>query len=309
LISIQNIEKAYNGRKALQGFSLEVLKGEFLGILGPNGAGKTTLIQLITGILTPDKGKIFVNGTPVSSDKKTIAAQIGIVPQDIALYNPLTAIQNLLFWGGFYSVNKTHLRNRAYELLEKVGLQERANSRVGTFSGGMKRRINLAVALMHDPGILIMDEPTVGIDPQSRNLIHNLLNEIHARGCTILYTSHYLDEFEKLCDKIAILDKGNLIAEGSIDELRKKYAPDDLVVVTLENPVAADTLQELFEGLLTVTMIDSSTVMIKTDGNGSSVEKIIHGFSIKGLGILSLEVRKSNLENVFFNLTGLDLRD
>jgi len=309
LISIKNIEKAYNERKALYDFSLEISKGEFFGILGPNGAGKTTLIQLITGILIPDNGKIFVNGASVSSDKRTIASQIGVVPQDIALYNSLTALQNLLFWGGFYSVNKTRLKSRAYELLEKVGLLERANSRVGTFSGGMKRRINLAVALMHNPAILIMDEPTVGIDPQSRNLIHNLLNEIHTRGCTILYTSHYLDEFEKLCDKIAIMDKGVLVAEGNIDELRRKYAPDDLVVVKLEKPVTVDTLQELFNGLLIVNLIDSTTVMIRTDGNGSSVEKIIHGFSVKGLGIVSLEVRKSNLENVFFNLTGLDLRD
>ncbi|MBU2649676.1 MAG: ABC transporter ATP-binding protein [Bacteroidetes bacterium] len=309
MISIKNIEKAYNERKALYDFSLEISKGEFFGILGPNGAGKTTLIQLITGILIPDNGKIFVNGASVSSDKRTIASQIGVVPQDIALYNSLTALQNLLFWGGFYSVNKTRLKSRAYELLEKVGLLERANSRVGTFSGGMKRRINLAVALMHNPAILIMDEPTVGIDPQSRNLIHNLLNEIHTRGCTILYTSHYLDEFEKLCDKIAIMDKGVLVAEGNIDELRRKYAPDDLVVVKLEKPVTVDTLQELFNGLLIVNLIDSTTVMIRTDGNGSSVEKIIHGFSVKGLGIVSLEVRKSNLENVFFNLTGLDLRD
>ncbi len=309
MITIDKISKTYNGKAAVDELSLDIETGTFFGILGPNGAGKTTLINLVTGILKPDSGNIFVNGKLVSKNNLKARKNIGYVPQDIALYSDLTVLQNLRFWGSFYQKSKTFLDARIHNLLVKIGLLDRKLSKVKSLSGGMKRRINLAVALLHDPEILVMDEPTVGIDPQSRILIHNILSEVHSAGCTILYTSHYLDEFEKLCDIIAIMDHGNIIASGSMDDLRRNYASSDMLLIELDVPIKEDEISGILGNDFQYAIKGERKLIIETDPGNKTIERIICKLEQSNTSIKNVEIRKSDLENLFFNLTGTELRN
>ena len=221
MISVSNLSKKYDSQQALNGINFEIKEGEFFGLLGPNGAGKTTTISIMSTILEPSGGVVKIDGLDVASKSAECKRRIGVVPQEIALYNELSAYQNLLFWGSLYDVPKPELKKRIEEILKLFGLWDRKDDKVKTYSGGMKRRINIASALLHQPKVLFMDEPTVGIDPQSRNLIYEVIEKLHKDGMTIVYTTHYMEEAERFCDRIAIIDNGQIIAQGSLNELKK----------------------------------------------------------------------------------------
>src|SRR5690554_5727864 len=206
MIEVKNLKKSFSDKEVLKGLSFSIQNGEFYGLLGPNGAGKTTTISILSSLLPTEFGKIRIDNLDLKTDTNKIKRIIGVVPQEIALYNELSAMENLKFWGSLYSITGKELHHRATELLQLVGLEERKDEKVKNYSGGMKRRINIAAALVHKPKILFMDEPTVGIDPQSRNLIYEIIEKQKKEGVTIIYTTHYMEEAERFCDRIAIID-------------------------------------------------------------------------------------------------------
>jgi ABC-2 type transport system ATP-binding protein len=228
IISIKNVTKRYKKRNALDNISIDIYKGEIFGLLGPNGAGKSTCISLLATINRPEAGEIFVDGQNLLKKPEAMRARMGYVPQDIALYPMLSAFDNLNFWGGIYGIDAKLRHERIDEVLRLLKLYDRKNDRVGTFSGGMKRRLNIAAALLHKPDILIMDEPTAGVDVLSRATIADLIRQLKQQGCTMIITSHYIDELELLCDRVAILKEGSLLHTGTIDEVLAKTAAPNL---------------------------------------------------------------------------------
>ena len=227
-IDIQNLTKYYRGNEkpAIDRVTLGITEGHIFGLLGPNGAGKTTMIRILCGLLTPTEGEITIGGYSLKNELARIRKIIGVVPQEIALYQTLTARENLSVYGGISGLRGECLKKKIDEQLHKFGLEKSRNIQVGRFSGGMKRRLNLIVGLMHDPHILFLDEPTVGVDVQSKNVIIESLMDINRAGTTIIYTSHYLEEAENLCSSLAIIDEGRIITKGSLNEIRKEHKPD-----------------------------------------------------------------------------------
>lgn len=219
MIQVERLRKAFDTVTAVDDISFDVRPGEIFGLLGPNGAGKTTTISCLSGLLTPTGGSVRLNGQDPHRDGRAILAQVGVVPQEIALYRELSATENLLYWGGVAGVPGAELKRRVPALLDQVGLADRAREPVEKFSGGMQRRLNLAAGLIHDPKVLLLDEPTVGIDPQSRVRVLEIIRDRAAAGVTVLYTSHYMQEAEDLCTRFAIVDHGKIIARGTLDEL------------------------------------------------------------------------------------------
>jgi ABC-2 type transport system ATP-binding protein len=224
MLQVEQLSKRYGDRLAVNAVSFAIAAGETVGLLGPNGAGKTTAIAMISGITRPDGGQVSVGGVRVTQDANVLKRRVGLVPQDLALYDELSAWANLQLFGGLYGLGTEHLRQRADEALALVGLAGRRNERVKTFSGGMKRRLNIAGALLHDPDLILLDEPTVGVDPQSRNAIFDNLEALKRRGKTLLYTTHYMEEAERLCDRVLILDHGRILANDSVANLMRQYA-------------------------------------------------------------------------------------
>jgi ABC-2 type transport system ATP-binding protein len=224
MLEVKGLRKAYGDLMAVRDVSFSIGAGEVLGLLGPNGAGKTTTVSMICGLVSPDAGQVLIDGSPLLGDTDVKKRRIGLVPQDLALYDELSALANLRFFGALYDLGSAALDAAITSSLQLVGLSERARDRVGTFSGGMKRRLNLAAGLLHDPDILLLDEPTVGVDPQSRNAIFSNLETLKARGKALLYTTHYMEEVERLADRVVIVDHGNVIASDTLDGLQK-YAP------------------------------------------------------------------------------------
>jgi len=307
MISVTNLRKNYDNVQALKGISFDIKKGEFYGLLGPNGAGKTTTISIMSTILEPDAGNVSIAGFDLKKNPTECKKAIGVVPQEIALYNELSAYDNLMFWGSLYDVRKGELKSGIDETLKRFGLYERRNDKVKTYSGGMKRRINIAAALLHKPSILFMDEPTVGIDPQSRNLIFEVVEKLHQQGMTIVYTTHYMEEAEKFCDRIAILDNGQIIVQGTLDELKSSSKMKETIVVSFVN-LSDDLFQKIsreWEGLIRV----ENSVHFYTSNVKSDLSKIILKCSDTGLGISHIDILKINLETIFLNLTGKQLRD
>jgi ABC-2 type transport system ATP-binding protein len=241
IITAVGLVKRFGDNIAVDGVSFEIRDGEIFGLLGPNGAGKTTTISMISCLLAPTEGDIVVDGASVRTDPTRVKRAIGVVPQDIALYPTLTAIENLRFWGRMYGLSGHLLEERTAEALELAGLADRARERIEKYSGGMKRRINIAAGVMHHPRVMLMDEPTVGIDPQSRNHILETVKELNRRGMTVLYTSHYMEEVEFLCDRVAIADHGRVIALGTIDELKRLVGDENVVTVSVESLPAGAT--------------------------------------------------------------------
>lgn len=220
MIEVKSISKSYGNIMSLRDISFDIRKGKIFGLLGPNGAGKSTTVNILNTLLKPDSGEIYFDGVNIFNNPDHCKMMMGVVPQEIALYENLTAFENLIFWGGLYRVPKSELKENAVKMLELVGLSSRKNDRIKTFSGGMKRRINIACSLLHKPKILIMDEPTSGVDPQNRNHIFNVIENLNKEGMTIIYTTHYMEEAERLCDTIAIIDLGTIRAQGTMQELR-----------------------------------------------------------------------------------------
>lgn len=296
MIRVKNLHKHYNSIHAVDGISFEILDGETFGLLGPNGAGKTTTINMLTGILKPDEGQIEINGAP-DPTKPEVRRNLGTTPQSIALYDELTAEENLRFYGKLYRLTGTHLSEKVNWALALTGLTERRKDRVKTYSGGMKRRLNMACSLLHDPPVLLLDEPTVGVDPQSRNLIFDNIEQLKKEGRTILYTTHYMEEAQRLCDRVAIMDHGKILALDTVPKLIEKHGGLSLIEAELEKP------PKNLNGIN--AKLEGSHLRIETDKPLETVAQLANF----GINILTLHIERANLEDVFLNLTGRRLRD
>ncbi|MCO6481265.1 MAG: ABC transporter ATP-binding protein [Flavobacteriales bacterium] len=307
MIEATALHKRYGEQIALRGVGFSVPQGECYGLLGPNGAGKSTTIAILSTLLRPDSGQVRVAGHDLATDPLAGKQAIGVVPQELALYNDLSALANLLFWGRLYGVPLPVLRGRAAELLRLFGLADRQHDKVGTYSGGMKRRINIAAALLHRPQVLLMDEPTVGIDPQSRNLIFEVVEQLHAEGLTIIYTTHYMEEAERLCDRIGIIDEGRIIAEGDLAGLKAASQLKETVAVAY----AGDPGRVLDQAAAFWPEVhqEGGLVHFMTPGGQGDLAHIILLSNKRGMDIRSVEVREVDLETIFLGLTGKQLRD
>jgi len=308
-IQAQDLHKAFGSIPAVDGVTFSVGCGEIFSLLGPNGAGKTTTISMLSGLLRPDSGEGFLMGNSIRRQAAQARAVLGVVPQDIALYMDLSARENLSFWGKMYNLRGKALSRRVDEVLEVIGLADRQKERVGTFSGGMKRRVNIGVALLHKPPVVIMDEPTVGIDPQSRRHILDAVKELRGRGMTVLYTTHYMEEAEELSDRVAVMDKGRIIACGTNAELIRMVGQDTRIELALnaESGRVLDLWRSL-EGIRGVTAEDGHITILAADSN-RVLPRLFESAAARGVRITSLEIREPNLEAVFLHLTGRALRD
>lgn len=308
-IKVENLVKKYESNTAVSGISMGIEKGELFGLLGPNGAGKSTTIAMISGLLQPTTGNIYINGIDIEKKPMEGKKLLGLVPQDIALYPTLTAKENLEFWGKMYNLRGKELKKRVEEVLEIAGLSDRKNERIEKYSGGMKRRINIGAALLHKPEILIMDEPTVGIDPQSRNHILDTVKMLNEEGMTVIYTSHYMEEVEFLCDKIGIIDHGKLLAFGEKEELKRSIINFDKIELQLSS--ITPSVKERINGLEHVQSIDidGSKVTINSSESEKLLVNILSALAKMSIKVLSVKIQEPNLESVFLNLTGRALRD
>jgi ABC-2 type transport system ATP-binding protein len=306
MIEVKNITKSYGKLQAVKGISFFINTGECYGLLGPNGAGKSTTINMLSTLFSPDSGEIILNGLDAKTSAQEVKKILGIVPQEIALYENFTAWENMLFWGSIYNVKGKALHDKANELLKWVGLDDRKNDKVKGYSGGMKRRINLACSLLHSPKILLLDEPTVGVDPQSRNLIFELIQQLNDKGMTIIYTTHYMEEAEKLCDRIGIIDSGMIVAQGTLDELKLQSGVND--IIAMECAQAPDE-KLLTEKLKTTVTVDGNKVQIITDDARKKLTQYLVTCAESGCEIYDIDVKKGNLEGVFLKMTGKQLRD
>jgi ABC-2 type transport system ATP-binding protein len=307
MISVLNLSKNYGAIQALKGISFDIKQGEFFGLLGPNGAGKTTTISIMSTILEPDGGEVKIAGFDLKENPVKCKKIIGVVPQEIALYNELSAYDNLMFWGGLYNIPQSDLKARIDETLQLFGLFDRRNDKVKTYSGGMKRRINIASALLHKPKILFMDEPTVGIDPQSRNLIFEVVEKLHHEGMTIVYTTHYMEEAERFCDRIGIIDNGQIIAQGTFEELKSTNMMKETIVVSFVK--LSDELYDKVTGSWKDLRREENSIHFYSSNVKNDLAKIIIKCSETGLDIQRIDIQKINLETIFLNLTGKQLRD
>jgi ABC-2 type transport system ATP-binding protein len=311
LIDISDLTKVYRGsrRPALDRLSLAIRGGAFFGLLGPNGAGKSTLISILCGLLTPTHGTVRVLGADVQTNAARVKSVIGLVPQDLAIYPTLTARENLAFFGRMQGLSGARLRERVAACLAMARLEDLADRRVDTYSGGLKRRLNLVIGLIHEPQLLILDEPTVGIDPQSRNFIHEALRTLRQTGMTILYTTHYMEEAENLCDDIAIIDHGKILARGTVPELLRTHCAGTIVA-----QLDADLPDAVAQQLRTLPQVRTSRFAIRSfeiesdtpDAALVAVTEVLHGAR---LPLVSLSLGAMNLEQMFLALTGTHLRD
>jgi ABC-2 type transport system ATP-binding protein len=303
VLNVENLSKAYGSKQALRNVSFSVAAGTCFGLLGPNGAGKSTTMKIITGIIDGDDGTVTVLGHDSKREREKIRKEVGYVPQEITLYEKLSAFDNLVFFGELYGMKGAVLKKRIDEVLEQVGLADRAKDAVGTFSGGMKRRINFAAALLHKPNLIILDEPTVGIDPQSRNHIFNMISDLKKAGVTVVYSTHYMEEVETLCDHIAIIDHGQVIAQGSLEDLLEKYGRKSVYV-------EAEGWSELPQ-LPYVKQIkeEKRGWMIETDHLLETMNNITKAALEQDIIVHQLEIKRPSLETVFLSLTGTTLRD
>jgi ABC-2 type transport system ATP-binding protein len=308
-IQVQDLHKNFEDVYAVQGVSFDVQAGEIFSLLGPNGAGKSTIISMLACLLEPTQGDALVMGHSILSEQMAVKAAIGVIPQEIALYEDLSARENLNFWGKMYGLRGAPLRQRVDEVLEVIGLTERQKGRVGKFSGGMKRRLNIGIALLHKPQVIIMDEPTVGIDPQSRRNILDNVKELNQQGMTVLYTTHYMEEAQELSDHIAIMDQGQVIALGTHDELVKIVGELDRIDLTISAESERVMGQwQATEGVHQVSAEDSQLTLLVDDSN-VALPRLFESATRVGVRITSVEIQEPNLEAVFLHLTGRALRD
>jgi ABC-2 type transport system ATP-binding protein len=307
MIYVSNLRKTFDTIEALKGISFNIQQGECYGLLGPNGAGKTTAISILSTIIKPDEGEVNIAGYDLKKNPLECKKNIGVVTQEIALYDELSAYDNLLFWGSMYKVPGQELTEHIDETLDLLGLTYRKNDKVKTYSGGMKRRINIATALLHRPKILFMDEPTVGIDPQSRNLIFEVVEKLHKEGMTIIYTTHYIEESERLCDRIGIIDNGEIIAQGTLDGLKTSGSMKESVVISYTN-LTDEHYNTIEKEWKDIQRFEDKIHFYSMNIQGD-LSKIILKCNEFGLDIRHIDIQKINLETIFLSLTGKQLRD
>jgi len=313
IVEVEKLVKKYgrDGVTAVAGISFVIRRGEIFSLLGPNGAGKTTTISILSGLIAPTSGDAWVGGRSIVKEPLAVKKLIGVVPQEIALYPSLSARQNLLFWGRMYGLGGANLNRRAAELLDLVGLRDRAEDRVATYSGGMQRRVNIAVGLLHEPEIVFMDEPTVGIDPQSRRNILETIKTLNQQGMTVLYTTHYMNEAEELSDRVGIIDHGKMIALGNQRELTRLVGENMSLRLHLNDGDPTEALaNDLAQtpGVIQATTTNSSIVLITPDAT-ALLPAVMRTAAQHEATIRSIDIQEPNLEAVFLHLTGRALRD
>jgi len=327
ILEVHDLVKKYGDFTAVNGISFDIQEGEIFSLLGPNGAGKTTTISVLSTLYTLTSGEALVGGHSVSKEPMAVRQLIGVVPQDLAIYDDLTARENLSFWGQMYGLSGKTLKTRINEVLEQIGLADKADQRIKTYSGGMKRRVNIGVGLLHRPRLLFMDEPTVGIDPQSRRAILDSVKDLNQQGMTVLYTTHYMEEAQELSDRVGIIDHGQLIAMGTQAELNHQVGENDTLILHLSEGDAAiagavagvkadivagaEALAEAVRTLPTVLKADVSanTVTVIAPEAEDIMAPVITKANELGVKIRSVDIQEPNLEAVFLTLTGRALRD
>lgn len=311
MLEVQNLVKKYDTFTAVKGISFDIKEGEIFSLLGPNGAGKTTTISMLSTLYIPTSGDALIDGHSVTKNPMHVRNAIGIVPQDLALYEDLSARENLTFWGQMYGLSGASLKNRVEEVLGQIGLVEKAKDRVKTYSGGMKRRVNIGVGLLHKPKLLFMDEPTVGIDPQSRRAILDTVKDLNKQGMTVLYTTHYMEEAEELSNRVGIIDHGELIAIGTQKELTQQVGQTETLILHLaENEDPAPLVDSLkgIDGVLEAN-VSGHQISVITSSTANILAPVVSKANERGVKIHSMEIREPNLEAVFLHLTGRALRD
>ncbi len=306
MIQVQNLSKSFQDIKAVNDISFTIKKGEIFGLLGPNGAGKSTTLNMMSAILKSDEGHIHIDGNLINGHAKACKHLIGVVPQEISLYEDLSAYKNLLFWGNLYGIPSKELKDRINKTLALIGLLDRKNDLIKTYSGGMKRRINIAAALLHHPKVLFMDEPTVGIDPQSRNHIFEVIETLNKQGMTIVYTTHYMEEVERLCNRIAIIDSGKIIAQGTQAELKELVSTKESIQFEF-NLLSESDVNQLRERL--PYLLSQNKNKLSVECTVQELSKVITTCNEMQLSVKDIQLNKVNLEAIFLSLTGKQLRD
>ena len=311
ILEVHDLCKKYGDFTAVKDVSFSIEEGEIFSLLGPNGAGKTTTISMLSTLFTPTSGEAVVAGHSVTREPMAVRRVIGVVPQELALYEDLTARENLVFWGQMYGLGGEELERRTAEVLEEIGLTDRAKNRVRTYSGGMKRRVNIGVGLLHKPRLLFMDEPTVGIDPQSRRAILDTVKELNRQGMTVLYTTHYMEEAQELSDRVGIIDHGELIALGTQKELTRQVGEAETLVLHIGENDDAEALAKAVAsvpGVRSAEAVDHEVSIVCPEA-----EEVLAGVVTRAnegrVKIRSIDIREPNLEAVFLQLTGRALRD
>jgi ABC-2 type transport system ATP-binding protein len=310
VLRCEGLRRSFGDVRAVDGVSFAIAPGETYGLLGPNGAGKTTCISMVAGVLEADAGTIILDGEPMTPRALAAKSRIGYVPQDVAVYPDLTGRENLAFFATLLHLGRREAKARVAEVLEVVGLTDRARDRVDTYSGGMKRRLNIAVGLIHQPRLLILDEPTVGVDPQSRNAILTSIEELSTTGMAVLYTTHYMEEAERLCDRVGIMDLGHLIAEGTPRELTAGLGEAQHIELTVEGEPARAV--EALRDLDVVTQVDATgdgAVEVLVRDAAAALPEVMSRTASTGTTVRAVTVHEPDLEAVFLHLTGKRLRD
>lgn len=310
IVEITNATKRYDDKLVVDNINMNIEKGEIFGLLGPNGAGKSTLISMICGLVKKDKGIIKIGNYDIDKEKIKAKEFIGLVPQDICLYEDLSGYDNLKFWASMYKLRGAKLKERMNEVIDAAGLNEKIKQKVKTYSGGMKRRLNIAAAVMHHPEIIIMDEPTVGIDPQSRNhILEYTMNLNKNLGTTIIYTTHYMEEAEHLCTKLAIMDEGKVIAYGSKEDIKRMVTDEENAKIFVEGYREEMELKlKEIEGIRKVSY-SSPELSLVLKNSSESLNYVIEELIKSGVKIKNINMEAPSLENVFLSLTGKSLRD
>ena len=311
ILEVHDIVKKYGDFTAVKGISFNIEEGEIFSLLGPNGAGKTTTISMLSTLYAPTSGEASIGGHSVTKEPMAVRNLIGVVPQELALYEDLSAQENLVFWGQMYGLSGKGLKLRVEEVLEQIGLTDKAKNRIKTYSGGMKRRVNIGVGLLHKPNLLFMDEPTVGIDPQSRRAILDTVKSLNEQGMTVLYTTHYMEEAEELSDRVGIIDHGELIALGTQAELNRQVGENDTLILHIDESQNGESLAaaaRTIRGVLKADITDHTIAVIAPEAEEIMAPVITRANEL-GIKIRSVDIKEPNLEAVFLSLTGRALRD